>query len=238
PFIAALRANMRHAGVLRIDHVMALQRLYWIPAGSPATEGAYLTYPLRDLLRLVALESHRQRCAVIGEDLGTVPEGFREAMRAANVLSYRVLAFERRGLGGDARPGDAQGVLARPRHRMEGAAQPLSRRRGGRPRGRGTAPRPRDAAGRARRRGADRARARRRMAAARRPAGLYRRARRRGPPLSRADARAADAGAARRRRRRRRAGQPARHHRRASELVPAHGGAPRRPARRPGAGAR
>ncbi len=100
PFIAALRANMRHAGVLRIDHVMALQRLYWIPAGSPATEGAYLTYPLRDLLRLVALESHRQRCAVIGEDLGTVPEGFREAMRAANVLSYRVLAFERRGDGG------------------------------------------------------------------------------------------------------------------------------------------
>lgn len=99
PFIAALRANMRHAGVLRIDHVMGLQRLYWIPSGSPATAGAYVDYPFRDLLRLVALESRRQGCAVIGEDLGTLPEGFRETMRAANVLSYRILAFERRDGG-------------------------------------------------------------------------------------------------------------------------------------------
>ncbi len=99
PFIAALRANMRHAGVLRIDHVMALQRLYWIPEGSPATAGAYVSYPFADLLRLVALESQRHRCTVIGEDLGTVPEGFRETMREANVLSYRILAFERRDDG-------------------------------------------------------------------------------------------------------------------------------------------
>ena len=99
PFIAALRANMRHAGILRIDHVMGLRRLYWIPSGQPATAGAYVDYPFRDLLRLVALESHRRRCAVVGEDLGTVPEGFRETMQATNILSYRVFAFERRDGG-------------------------------------------------------------------------------------------------------------------------------------------
>jgi 4-alpha-glucanotransferase len=106
PFIASLRANMRHAGILRIDHVMSLNRLYWIPSGMAATAGAYVTYPFDDLLRIVALESHRQRCAVIGEDLGTVPDGFREKMRSANVLSYRVLVFERRGDGDFARPDD------------------------------------------------------------------------------------------------------------------------------------
>jgi 4-alpha-glucanotransferase len=96
PFIASLRANMRHAGVLRIDHVMSLNRLYWIPSGMEAKAGAYVTYPFDDLLRLVALESHRQGCAVIGEDLGTVPTGFRETMLSADMLSYRVLVFERR----------------------------------------------------------------------------------------------------------------------------------------------
>ena len=106
PLIAALRANMRHAGVLRIDHVMSLQRLYWVPRGEPATAGAYVDYPFRDMLRLVALESRRQGCAVIGEDLGTVPEGFREAMQAANVLSYRVLMFERWDDGNFIPPGD------------------------------------------------------------------------------------------------------------------------------------
>jgi 4-alpha-glucanotransferase len=106
PVIAALRANMRHAGVLRIDHVMSLQRLYWIPSGFPATSGAYVNYPFRDLLRLVALESRRHGCAVIGEDLGTVPEGFRETMRRANVLSYRVFVFERHGDGSFVAPGD------------------------------------------------------------------------------------------------------------------------------------
>jgi 4-alpha-glucanotransferase len=97
--IAALRANMRHAGILRIDHVMSLQRLYWAPSGMPATAGAYVNYPFRDLLRLLALESRRHGCAVIGEDLGTVPDGFRETMQRANVLSYRVLMFERWGDG-------------------------------------------------------------------------------------------------------------------------------------------
>ena len=97
PLVAALRANMRHAGILRIDHVMGLQRLYCIPSGMPPTAGAYVDYRFDDVLRLVALESHRQSCAIIGEDLGTVPDGFRERMRVANALSYRVLVFERRG---------------------------------------------------------------------------------------------------------------------------------------------
>ena len=86
---------MRHAGVLQIDHVMSLNRLYWIPNGMEPTQGAYVNYPLNDLLRLVALESCRQHCAVVGEDLGTVPAGFRETMRAADVLSYRIMVFER-----------------------------------------------------------------------------------------------------------------------------------------------
>jgi 4-alpha-glucanotransferase len=106
PVIAALRANMRHAGVLRIDHVMSLQRLYWVPNGCPATSGAYVNYPFRDLLRLVALESRRHGCAIVGEDLGTVPEGFREAMQRAGVLSYRIFMFERRGDGSFVAPGD------------------------------------------------------------------------------------------------------------------------------------
>jgi len=97
PLVAALRANMRHAGVLRIDHVMGLQRLYCIPSGAPATAGAYVSYPFEHLLRLVALESRRNQCAIVGEDLGTVPEGFRDTMRTANALSYRVAVFERRG---------------------------------------------------------------------------------------------------------------------------------------------
>jgi 4-alpha-glucanotransferase len=96
PFLNTLRANMRHAGVLRIDHVMSLQRLYWIPRGMAGSAGAYVSYPFWELVRLVALESHRHRCAVIGEDLGTVPDGFRETLRAANILSYRVVHFERR----------------------------------------------------------------------------------------------------------------------------------------------
>ena len=95
PFIAILRANMRHAGALRIDHVMALMRLYWIPAGASGADGVYVRYPLSDLLGLVALESHRNRCMVIGEDLGTVPDEVRHSLEAAGVLSYRVVYFER-----------------------------------------------------------------------------------------------------------------------------------------------
>ena len=93
-FIQLIRANMRSAGALRLDHAMGLQQLYWVPQGGTPREGAYVSYPLEDLIGIVALESHRHRCLVIGEDLGTVPEGFREAMQAANILSYRVLFFE------------------------------------------------------------------------------------------------------------------------------------------------
>ncbi len=99
PFIDTLRANMRDAGALRIDHIMALRRLYWVPAGTAASEGAYVRYPFEDLLGLLALESHRQRCVVIGEDLGTVPDEVRAALATNDILSYRVLFFERDGDG-------------------------------------------------------------------------------------------------------------------------------------------
>ena len=92
--IALLRANMRHAGALRIDHIMGLQHLYWIPTGCAASTGAYVTYPFEDLLGILALESHRNACLVVGEALGTVPEGFRPRMARENILSYHVLYFE------------------------------------------------------------------------------------------------------------------------------------------------
>jgi (1->4)-alpha-D-glucan 1-alpha-D-glucosylmutase len=95
PFIAILRANMKHAGALRIDHVMGLMRLFWVPRDTPATEGAYVHYPFEELLGIVAKESLRYECLVIGEDLGTVPEGFRERLFDAGVLSYHPLIFER-----------------------------------------------------------------------------------------------------------------------------------------------
>jgi 4-alpha-glucanotransferase len=95
PFIALLRANMRFAGILRIDHVMALRRAFLIPRGAPATHGAYVQYPFEEMLGILALESVRNRCAVVGEDLGTVPEGFRERIHAAGILSTRVMYFER-----------------------------------------------------------------------------------------------------------------------------------------------
>jgi (1->4)-alpha-D-glucan 1-alpha-D-glucosylmutase len=106
PFIGVMRANMRHAGALRIDHVMALSRLFWVPAGLPAAEGAYVSYPLEDMLAIVALESHRNHCMVIGEDLGTVPEGFRPRLAEAGLLSYRPFLFERTLDGGFKPPAD------------------------------------------------------------------------------------------------------------------------------------
>lgn len=96
-FARLLRANMRHAAALRIDHVLGLRRLFLVPEGAKGSEGAYLAYPFAEMLGQVALESQRARCLVVGEDLGTVPEGIGEALQAAEVLSYRVLWFERRG---------------------------------------------------------------------------------------------------------------------------------------------
>jgi (1->4)-alpha-D-glucan 1-alpha-D-glucosylmutase len=104
PFVLALRANMRHAGALRIDHVMGLMRLYWVPRGATAREGAYVRYPLDELLAIVSLESHRNCCLVVGEDLGTVPDAVREALGRSRVLSYRLLYFERDGSGEFAPP--------------------------------------------------------------------------------------------------------------------------------------
>ena len=95
PFIGVMAANMRHAGALRLDHAMALQRLYWVPPGMAADQGAYIRYPVDDLFHLVALESRRNHCLVIGEDLGTVPDGFRERMARMNIFAYRVMVFEK-----------------------------------------------------------------------------------------------------------------------------------------------
>ncbi|MER2104984.1 MAG: 4-alpha-glucanotransferase, partial [Pseudomonas atacamensis] len=93
-FIDMLRANFAHAGGLRIDHVMGLQRLWVIPNGAAPADGAYLYYPFDDMLRLLTLESHRHQAIVLGEDLGTVPEGLREKLAARSILGMRVLLFE------------------------------------------------------------------------------------------------------------------------------------------------
>ena len=94
PLIGLLRANMRHAGGLRIDHVMSLSRLFWIPRGSES--GTYVEYPFDAFAALVCLESVRARCLVIGEDLGTVPSGLRARLRARGMLSTKVVPFEHR----------------------------------------------------------------------------------------------------------------------------------------------
>ena len=93
PFLATLRAAMRHAGGIRIDHILGLKRLWVVPDGTPSSEGAYLTYPFEDMLRLIRLESARQRAIVIGEDLGTVPEGFRDALAKNGIAGMEVLWF-------------------------------------------------------------------------------------------------------------------------------------------------
>lgn len=99
PFVALLRANMRHAGALRIDHVMGLTRLFWVPAGMRPDRGGYVSYPADDLFGVLALESERNGCMVIGEDLGTLPEGLAKRLNAADILSYRLLYFQREADG-------------------------------------------------------------------------------------------------------------------------------------------
>ncbi len=94
-FIDMLRAALRHAGGLRIDHVMGLGRLWVVPEGAGAMDGAYVRFPLDDMLRLVALESRRHRGIVLGEDLGTVAEGFRARLEERRIMGLRVLWFER-----------------------------------------------------------------------------------------------------------------------------------------------
>lgn len=94
-FLETVRAALRNAGGVRIDHAMGLQRLWLVPDGASPADGAYLNYPLPDLLRLLALESYRHRAIVVGEDLGTVPEHFREQLEGHGVYGMRVLWFER-----------------------------------------------------------------------------------------------------------------------------------------------
>lgn len=94
-FIEMVRANLAHAGGMRIDHVMGLMRLWVMPSGAGPAEGAYLNYPFDDLLRLLSLEAWRRNAVILGEDLGTVPEGLREKLAARNLLAMRVLFFER-----------------------------------------------------------------------------------------------------------------------------------------------
>ena len=90
-----LRSIMRHAGAIRIDHVLGLNRTYMIPRGVGAQDGTYVNFPFEPLLRVIAEESNKARCAVIGEDLGTVPEGFRDTLARYGIWGYRVMLFER-----------------------------------------------------------------------------------------------------------------------------------------------
>jgi (1->4)-alpha-D-glucan 1-alpha-D-glucosylmutase len=105
PFIDLLRANMPVGGALRMDHVMALSRLWWIPQGAKPERGGYVNYPFRELLAILAAESRRARCLVIGEDLGTVTAEMRAALNDAGVLSYRPLLFEKDSSGEYCPPG-------------------------------------------------------------------------------------------------------------------------------------
>ena len=95
PFRDMLRASMRHAGAIRLDHVLGLKRLYLVPHGFSARDGVYVQMPFEALLAVTAQESQAHRCVVIGEDLGTVPEGFRQQMAEWGIWSYLVMMFER-----------------------------------------------------------------------------------------------------------------------------------------------
>lgn len=111
-FLATIRAALRHAGGVRIDHVLGLRRIWVVPEGASPRDGVYLSYPQRDLFRLLALESVRADALVVGEDLGTVPAGLRDEMDASGLLGMRVLWFER----------DEDGVFTPPAAWDRGAA--------------------------------------------------------------------------------------------------------------------
>jgi 4-alpha-glucanotransferase len=95
PFREMLRASMRYAGAIRLDHILGLNRLYLVPAGFSPRDGAYIEMPLQALLAVIAQESEANACVIVGEDLGTVPDGFRETMADWGIFAYRVMLFER-----------------------------------------------------------------------------------------------------------------------------------------------
>jgi 4-alpha-glucanotransferase len=116
PLIAMFRANMRHAGGLRVDHIIGFQRQFLVPQGGSRTQGCYIRYPFEEMTALLALESQRNACMVIGEDLGTVPEGFRDRMRQKRAFGCAILYFERSEGGRFRTPGEY------PRHVVASAA--------------------------------------------------------------------------------------------------------------------
>lgn len=97
PYRDLMQSAMQGAGALRIDHAMSLRHLFWIPVGRTAAEGGFVSYPMQDLIDVVAETSRRNGTLVVGEDLGHVPDGFRQEMEAAGIFSYRILYFERDG---------------------------------------------------------------------------------------------------------------------------------------------
>ena len=99
PYRDLMAAVMRHAGAVRIDHAMGVWQLFFIPLGRPAAEGTYVRFPIEDMLSTIAAQSNEFRTIVVGEDLGNVPEGFRDVMYAAGLQSYRILYFERHDHG-------------------------------------------------------------------------------------------------------------------------------------------
>jgi 4-alpha-glucanotransferase len=99
PFSLMLQSSMRYAGAIRLDHVLGLKRLYMIPAGMPPNSGAYIRFPFEPLLAIATLVSVDNECIVVGEDLGTVPENFRETLADWGIWSYQVMLFERWGQG-------------------------------------------------------------------------------------------------------------------------------------------
>ena len=105
PFRDMLRTGLRMAGVLRVDHILGLFRLWWIPRGAAPTEGTYVRYDHEAMIGIVALEAHRAGAVVVGEDLGTAPPRFSETIMNAGILSYRLLTFERDEAGRFKSPG-------------------------------------------------------------------------------------------------------------------------------------
>jgi glycogen operon protein len=97
PFRQLIESNMRHAGALRIDHVLGLRRQFWVPNGAEAKEGAYIAFPEEPMHAMLRLLSRRMGVVVVGEDLGTVPDGLREALARSEILGTRVMPFEREG---------------------------------------------------------------------------------------------------------------------------------------------